>query len=72
MNAGAAQPRRYGVGIAIDFHIRHTKVELFLRKIEMAEKESLAPFAPKNPITDKVRAAHIVAVEDVIARTKAG
>jgi hypothetical protein len=37
----------------------------------MAEKDSLVPFAPKN-LNVKVRAAHIVAVENVIVRTKAG
>lgn len=38
----------------------------------MAEKDSLVPFAPKNLIATKVREAHIAAVEDAIARTKAG
>jgi hypothetical protein len=37
----------------------------------MAKKDSLVPFAP-NLIADKVREARIVAVENVIARTKAG
>jgi hypothetical protein len=45
---------------------------LFLRKIEMAEKDSSLPFAPKNLIATKVREARIVAVEDAIARRKAG
>jgi hypothetical protein len=57
------------VSIAIDFH--NIPVELFLRKIEMAEKDFLVPFASKNIIAPQgARSAH--SVEHAIARTKAG
>jgi len=43
---------------------------LFPRKIEMAEKDFLVPFAPKNLIATKVREARTLAVEHAIPRTK--